>query len=694
MLLDKMSLKFALQALLQRHESYVASAEEDRARLLAKVERLEQSNREMLAENERIAEENRNLQEQLEGLNEAVAAADAHASLLTQQLARAQDEMRSLAVSAARASELEGQVAALEAEQAALQRELAAKREDERSAVQRWRSAESMLRDLQAQLERLEVEAREEREQHARLIAQMERRRAVERELDGAAGRLKGAAAATAVFKKGSSSTVVSKFVRDLLQDNANLQMGIVELRAMLENSYQEVEHLREQILRHHQQPESPKSPRSQQQQQSSSSSSSNRLEDELARKAAANPRAISHEFHVHHHYHPATPISRKERFAPRRVVTPKKKQQKRLPAIPQSPRSHRSHASASSMSSQASFPERMNRYSGVSSLASSPQSAGYRASSIFDIVDDDRAGFPESRPTSPESAAVVPSPKLPFGRRFSWSLEEDDDDKDNPPPETSSEDPTPAIPEEEDPEAEISPQQQQQQPQLQQRRHKRASSTDSLTSLLSISGMDIHTTTTATTASAASPTTPTRRRPSSADDNDTALRFHSRYFAALRPRRLLSPGTELSSTPPVLSTATSVTPLSVSPLSQKRSVSSRDLLLASLGSPPNHHHNQHHHHHHSSFLSSFPLPRSLSWQRSKNNESSPSNHRIRPRPPGINQPGPLPRSIPIPIGGGTTASTDKKPADLLTSQSAPLQSQVEVPEGMIDRRSLQEALQ
>ncbi len=59
------SLTFALQALLHRHESYMAEAEEDRRKLHDNIETLEREKREVEAQNARIVEENRNLLDEL-----------------------------------------------------------------------------------------------------------------------------------------------------------------------------------------------------------------------------------------------------------------------------------------------------------------------------------------------------------------------------------------------------------------------------------------------------------------------------------------------------------------------------------------------------------------------------------------------------------------------------------------------------
>ncbi|THC98724.1 hypothetical protein EYZ11_001787 [Aspergillus tanneri] len=393
--MNSSSLTFALQALLHRHESYMAEAEEDRHRLLASIESLEREKRQAQAENARIIEENHS-----------------HAKSLTVSLETAEAEVRKLTASAARAADLEAQLAQMEAEQYKLQESLLSAHEDSKSAVQRWKTAECTLRDLHDQVDRIEKEAREERDRHADLIQRMERRRAVERELDGAAGRLKGAAAAQELgWNQGG--TVVSRFVRDILQDNANLQMGIVELREMLESSNQEVQNLREQILSH--QPLVPKAGEDRQGSQPATT-----LGQELEER---EPRRVSQEFHVHHHYHtpPVSASSKKDKA----MLFRRSKKRRSLgnPSILHSASGtqlarksmHRSQSSTSSTStilSQTSVsipPTSSHRWSlqspTVDSMASSPQSA-YRSSYIFDRVE---RGFDSSQATSPESTVLVP---------------------------------------------------------------------------------------------------------------------------------------------------------------------------------------------------------------------------------------------------------------------------------------------
>ncbi|KAL3469451.1 hypothetical protein BJX99DRAFT_252011 [Aspergillus californicus] len=393
------------QALLHRHESYMVEAEEDRRRFLADIENLEREKREVLADNARIVEENRSLLEQLDGLNQAVADSDSHAKMLTAALERSETELRNLTVSAARAADLEVQLAHMEAEQLRLQESLLTSQEDSKSAIQRWRNAECTLRDLNDQVDRIVEEAREERERHAELVQRMERRRTVERELDGAAGRLKGAAATQSLSRPGSTSVVVSRFVKDILQDNANLQMGIMELREMLESSNQEVHSLRDQILSH----------------QPLVAGESDRPASTLSQELEANEsRRTSQELHIHHHYHnPSAPKKEKStlfrRSKKRRSLgnTPLHSASNTQPSRKSKHRSQPSTSSASTILSQTSVsipPHAAHGWALQSpvpsdSLASSPQSA-YRSSvSIFDRAE---RGFDSSQPTSPDSAVFT----------------------------------------------------------------------------------------------------------------------------------------------------------------------------------------------------------------------------------------------------------------------------------------------
>ncbi|KAF3058205.1 hypothetical protein GL218_05436 [Daldinia childiae] len=305
------------QALLARHEAYMADAERDRSELAARIEQLEVDNRELEAKNAKTIEDNRNLLDQLEALNNTVIDSESHIRSLEASVLSSQQSVRRLEGETARAAALERQLLALEQEQAELQTHLCSSREEAKSAVSRWKRAERGISDLQEQLERMERETQEEREYHVEMIGRVERQREMEKELNTAAGRLKGAAAAKSLDRvSGGGSNAVSHFVRDLLQDNANLQYGIAELREMLMNSNDEIQALRDQLMYH--QPLGDELA-------NAASTLSAELESEKESPERIPPKT-PHELHIHHHFH--LPKSKQE------VKKPRKKRQGLAPGV------------------------------------------------------------------------------------------------------------------------------------------------------------------------------------------------------------------------------------------------------------------------------------------------------------------------------------------------------------------------
>ncbi len=276
----------------------MADAERDRVELTTRIGQLEMDKRALEEETARKEEENSSLSSQLELLNAAVADSETRIMSLEATLQSSQQAVRRLESAAARAADMERHLAIMEAEQASLQSSLIDSESESRSALQRWRKAERSISDLQVQLERMEREAEEERERHAEVMGRMERQRAMERGLDTAAGRLKGAAAVTLTKtlndgRAGGGGSVISHFVRDLLQDNANLQWGMAELREMLANSNDEIQMLRDQLMMHQPLAGDDISPAS-------------TLRAELEPPPIVP--SISQELHIHHHYHVAKP--------------------------------------------------------------------------------------------------------------------------------------------------------------------------------------------------------------------------------------------------------------------------------------------------------------------------------------------------------------------------------------------------
>ncbi|KAF6792679.1 hypothetical protein CSOJ01_14109 [Colletotrichum sojae] len=363
------------KALLARHEAYMADAERDRLALTRRIEELETDKLELQAENARTVAENRTLLDQLEMLNNTVQDSDIRIQTLEATLLSSHQAVRRLEGAAARAAEMERHIALLEQEQLRLQNTLITTESEARSAMQRWRKAERGISDLQEQLERMEQEAKEERDRHAEVLGRMERQRDMEKELNAAAGRLKGAAA-TKSLRDGKNANVVSHFVRDLLQDNANLQLGMAELREMLVNSNDEIQALRDQLMCH--QPVGDEDV-----------TAASTLRAELAPRPAELPKRFSPELHIHHHYHVAEKAKSKKKrhslspgvFSPTSIISgsPTPPAVWRPPPTPPALASHSHKASTSTVSMGPSnrwsiFSEQPSEFA-PSSVPSSPQS-------------------------------------------------------------------------------------------------------------------------------------------------------------------------------------------------------------------------------------------------------------------------------------------------------------------------------
>ena len=391
-----MPLTFALQALLVRHEAYVADSERERRQMMATIERLENEKLELEAKNAQTIKENRDLLDQLEQLNESVCGSDAQIQALQDTLRSTEEELQRLASLAARTQLLEEQLFDLEREQSRLQHNLESKTVDERTAIQRWQKAERTLGDLQDQIDRIEREAREERERHVEVVARMERRMAVEGELSTAAARLKAKAG-----QEKSASTVVSHFVKDILMDNVNLQHGILELREMLVNSNEEVERLRDQLRIHQPVSSSP------------TQVSRKTLDKEIGLETEVVEPAGGQELHIHHHYHGAKPSKSLPKIPAQRRHSKKKRFSLTSSHFDPAPSLNRT-STATILSQTAVTVPNSHRWSqattlGPGSLPSSPISDSHRGS-MYDRVFSD-AAYDSSRPTSPPDSIDMLSP-------------------------------------------------------------------------------------------------------------------------------------------------------------------------------------------------------------------------------------------------------------------------------------------
>jgi len=200
---------------------------------------------------------------------------------------------------------------------------------------------------------------------------------------------------------------VVSHFVKDILQDNANLQLGIVELREMLQRSNDEVERLRDAVIQ---------------------SPSISEIPD---REGAQTPSlgselSSTREVHVHHHYHaPGQPVAPRK---PRSHVHRRKGKQRSsgsctprssISVGAQTPSSSSSSAAAILSNTSVTIPRRGSKrwssqscqtnFTNYSSLPSSPYTE-----SIFDRAFPDTTDT--SRPSTPDSMTLSPRNGNAFG--------------------------------------------------------------------------------------------------------------------------------------------------------------------------------------------------------------------------------------------------------------------------------------
>ncbi|KFZ02505.1 hypothetical protein V500_00171 [Pseudogymnoascus sp. VKM F-4518 (FW-2643)] len=394
------------QALLVRHEAYIVEAEESRRQMSLRIDSLKTDKRNLEAENARTVQENRDLLSHLEQLNGAIADSESRAGNLEATLQGTLLEMKRLDSLASRTHDLEAQLAELEKEQDDLRETVVLTEAESRTAVRRWREAERRLGEVQDQLERIEREASEEKARHEEVFRRMERQKLVDKAIQDTSN---GKVAVLNAGQGKEGTNVVSHFVKDILQDNVNLQMGIVELRDMLTTSNDEVQKLRDQLMAH----------------QPVRDGGENTVPVTLAAELTVKePLSLSQELHVHHHYHAPAKKDETRRAVPKRkrnvsITTPT-----RLNGRGHSTRQSQSSIAATILSQTSSTvpsPRTANRWSTQSEFASTEPSSptsNYRNSFLFDRMSVDQ-NTDYSRPTSPGSSNDPLSPSVkPMHRR------------------------------------------------------------------------------------------------------------------------------------------------------------------------------------------------------------------------------------------------------------------------------------
>lgn len=423
-----MSLTWCLQALLARHEAYVSNAEQERLHTTRLIGELEEAKRKLAAENSKAIDENRSLLCQLEELNESLLDSDAQIKTLTVTLQEAEAEVQHLAGIASRTVRLETQLEALELEHAELQQTVLVTKEQEKSANQHWKRAEKALAALQEDVERVGKDAEVEHERYIEVLGRLERRREVELELNNTRKEARRQDSTRHEGQPQAGISVVSQFVNDILQDNANLQTDLVELRERLLDSQEDTDRLREQLMTH----------------ESITPSHIDSLQSRsLARDMELVSTAGTRELHVHHHFH--EPGHTKEGVSlrqPRKRDTPagllrsstsskERHAHIRLPIRAQTERSLAAAAilSRTSVSVPVASPvaarSRLSTHTvqsdstGLSHLSSSPPSS-HRHSDVFERTTSENTAD-ISRPTSPDGTDIS-SPVRASAQRFKSS--------------------------------------------------------------------------------------------------------------------------------------------------------------------------------------------------------------------------------------------------------------------------------
>lgn len=359
------SLTWSLQALLARHEAYIADTQAELAQRRESVANLETKNEQLRLENTRVVADNKALLSRLEAINNSVDESDARITALTSTLRSTELETQRLRVLAARTETLEGQLTRLEIEQDRLWNTLETTAEEERVASRGWRESQRMVLDLQSQMEMIENEAKTERLR----LEETNQRSEWQRDVPTLQKR-----ANSNETLRANGKDAVTSFVRELLEDNAKLQLSAVELEGCLVRSQEESERLRGQ--------QEVANPGDEVQVRSKYQQSNLSLE--------LTERDMLRELHVHNHYygpsnnpargsHPVNPRYQSRRQAPRLLNSDGRQRDKRW--------------SGESNYSRKSLPP-------ISGL-SSPKSASYCESTILEHTSE---GDLETRPTSPES--------------------------------------------------------------------------------------------------------------------------------------------------------------------------------------------------------------------------------------------------------------------------------------------------
>lgn len=242
-------------ALLSRHETFVAEAKAEQAKMTGMLESMEHENMSLERDNQMLIKRNRDLFEELEQLNEALITSEENSAVLSSDLGAMNIEITRLNILTSRCEQLEDQLSILDVERGGLQKALTSSQKHEADLIKKWDASENALHDMSGRVWVIDGENKEEKIRKGNLYAKLLRTKEEKIKLDS--------------------------LLQKMVEANAALESSENELREMLASAHEEIKLLHEEML-----------------------GRQNPLE--VSSELKKPRKTLSQELHVHHHYHRA----------------------------------------------------------------------------------------------------------------------------------------------------------------------------------------------------------------------------------------------------------------------------------------------------------------------------------------------------------------------------------------------------
>lgn len=217
------------QALLARHQKYVASAEHEKAEMLYDISQLKEQLRTIDLENEKLLNENSQLAKQLSFVSDSLYVSDQKVEKLSESLNTQKSLIIQVNGYAARTDALEEQIILLESMRENLEQEVQLSARDKRQAEMRWRKTEQLLDKLTLQYQQLEEEAAQNQ-----II--------IPAQTDSAS------VLNTTTPTKKQDDTPLKGFIKTLVVENKDLESKSTDLQLELESARRENQLLKQQL--------------------------------------------------------------------------------------------------------------------------------------------------------------------------------------------------------------------------------------------------------------------------------------------------------------------------------------------------------------------------------------------------------------------------------------------------------------